>query len=91
MVLQSKLIAPVQQIANGTSFWEIYEGRTRTGWGQVSIIWEVVINTGGKLYSCRQLSNNTCKVNPDYREIFTESDIKRIMAETPILDYSSTI
>lgn len=86
MVLQSQSIAPASEIKNGTPFWQIYQGNTRTGYGQVSKIWEVSENLGGGIYVCRAISDNTVgRLNPEYTERFSEAEIKRIMAKTPIL------
>lgn len=90
MVLQSQSIAPASEIKNGTSFWEVYQGNTRTGWGQVSKIWEVSEDLGNGTYVCKAISDNTVgRLNPEYRQSFTEAEIKRIMARTPILDLTA--
>ena len=71
----------------GTNFWQLYQGNTATGFGQVSKIWEVTDYNGNGHYLCKPISDNTVfKVNPDYRESFTEAEIKRIMEETPIIN-----
>lgn len=70
----------------GSNFWEIYDGFTRTGQGQVSKIWEVVEYIGNDVYKCRPISDNTVgKINPSYTENFTEKEIRDILIKTPII------
>lgn len=76
-------------IKKGTNFWEIYDGFTRTGQGQVSKIWEVVEYLGDDVYKCRLISDNTVKrITPNYTEDFTEERIKEILIDNPIVAYS---
>lgn len=73
-------------IKPGTNFWEIYEGFTRTGQGQVSKIWEVMEYMGNDVYKCRPISDNTVgSINPNYTENFTEEHILEILTQTPII------
>lgn len=73
-------------IKPGSNFWEMYDGFTRTGFGQVSKIWEVVEYIGNDVYKCRTISDNTVgKINADYTENFTEDQIRDILIQTPII------
>lgn len=79
-------INDVSDINIGSNFWEIYEGFTRTGQGQVSKIWEVVEYIGNGVYKCRTISDNTVgHINPNYTENFTEKEIRGILIKTPII------
>ncbi len=83
--IEQKLQA--QDLEIGAEFWEIYQGYTATGRGQVSRIWKIAAYLGNGIYSCGLLSDNTVRsINPDYRENFHERKIRSLLKETPILN-----
>lgn len=75
-----------QTYPRGTRFWQIYQGRTATGYGQVSKIWEVDAYLSNGNYECKPISDNTLiKVNPEFTETFNEIEIEKILKDVPLL------
>jgi hypothetical protein len=71
----------------GLPFWEIYNGYTKSGYGQVSKQWEIVEIIGDGYYLCKPLTDNTVvSLNMDYREKFSASQIEKILLKTPIVN-----
>lgn len=63
-------------ISIGTRFMEISSGRTVTGFGKTTKVWEVAEYLGDNIYRCKILSNDTVmNLNLDYTENFSEIEI----------------
>ena len=64
----------------GTTFTKETEGYTMSGFGKIRRMYEVMeINEKG-LYSCKLIMDNTLPaINPDYRELFSEEQINKIL------------
>ena len=65
-------------ILTGTRFMEISTGRTVSGYGTTTKVWEVAEYLGNEKYKCKILSNDTVmSVNLDYTENFSETEINK--------------
>jgi hypothetical protein len=73
---------PKKTFPIGTKFWQITDGGRKL----ISKIWEVDSYIGNDNYLCKPISDNTVgELNKDYKESFSESQINKILTETPIV------
>jgi hypothetical protein len=66
----------------GTKFTKTIQGYTVTGFGMLSKGYQVIEQIGS-MYACQLLVDDSVpKVNPDYREFFTEEQIKILLTSS---------
>lgn len=64
----------------GTIFTKETEGYTMAGFGKIRRMYEVMSVNENGLYLCKLIMDNTLPaINPDYRELFSESQINQIL------------